>query len=83
MTEGSLTSVLLVDATWKWGYPTTSPPKRECIEKARRIWEEEGLPPLRPELLWYGISLDYWPEEIQEEAQLVLKGAHYKTGETS
>ena len=51
------------------------------MEKARKIWEEEGLPPLTPKMPWYGSSLGYWPEEIAEEAELALKGEHYKTGE--
>ena len=34
------------------------------MEKAKLIWEELGLPPLRPEMPWYGYSLGQWPEEF-------------------
>ncbi|MFH1003628.1 MAG: UbiD family decarboxylase [Chloroflexota bacterium] len=80
-TEHPPTTALLIDATRKWGYPPTSLPKKEFMEKARKIWEEEGLPPLTPKVPWFGMSLGYWPEEIEEEAKLALKGEHYQTGE--
>ncbi|MFH1002717.1 MAG: UbiD family decarboxylase, partial [Chloroflexota bacterium] len=81
MVERPLTSALLIDATRKWGYPPTSLPKKEFMERARQIWEELGLPPLQPKMPWYGMSLGFWPEEIEEEAKLALKGEHYQTGE--
>ncbi len=74
-------SALLIDATRKWDYPPVSLPKPEFMEKAREIWEAEGLPPLVPKVPWYGYSLGYWTEEDEEEAELALKGEHYKTGE--
>ncbi|MBI2954049.1 MAG: UbiD family decarboxylase [Chloroflexi bacterium] len=75
------TTSLLIDATRKWGYPPTSLPKREFMERARKIWEEEGLPALTPKMPWFGTSLGYWPAEIEEEAELALRGEHYVTGE--
>jgi 4-hydroxy-3-polyprenylbenzoate decarboxylase len=81
MHETPQTSTLLIDATRKWGYPPTSLPAREFMEKAKKIWEEEGLPSLTAKMPWYGSSLGYWPEEIAEEAKLALAGDHYKTGE--
>ena len=51
------------------------------MERAKKIWEEEGLPPLTPKIPWCGESFGYWTEEYQEEAELALKGEHYKTGE--
>ncbi|MBI2954537.1 MAG: UbiD family decarboxylase [Chloroflexi bacterium] len=75
------TSALLIDATRKWGYPPTSLPRREFMERAREIWEEEGLPALKPKMPWFGSSLGYWPAEIAEEAELALRGEHYVTGE--
>lgn len=74
-------SAILIDATRKWDYPPVALPKREFMERARRIWEEEGLPPLNPKVPWYGYSLGHWPEEFEEEAQRALKGEHYRTGE--
>jgi len=74
-------SALLIDATRKWGYPPQSLPRKEFMEKAKKIWEEEGLPPLRPKMPCYGYPLGYWSEELEEEAELALKGEHYKTGD--
>ncbi len=75
------TSSLLIDATRKWDYPPVSLPKRELMERARQIWEEEGLPKLSPKVPWYGYSLGHWSKENEEEAELALKGEHYQTGE--
>ena len=71
----------MIDATRKWAYPPTSLPSKKFMEKAREIWEEEGLPPLTPKIPWYGTSLGYWTAEGEEEAELALEGEHYKTGE--
>ena len=51
------------------------------MERARQIWEEEGLPKLNPKQPWYGYPLGYWTEENEEEAELALKGEHHQTGE--
>ena len=75
------TTSILIDATRKWAYPPSSLPKREFMERAKKIWEEEGLPPLTPKIPWCGESFGYWTEEYKEEAELALKGEHYKTGE--
>ncbi len=74
-------SALLIDATRKWDYPPVSLPKKQFMERARQIWEEEGLPKLSAKEPWYGYSLGYWTEENEEEAELALKGEHYQTGE--
>ncbi len=74
-------SSILIDATRKWDYPPVSLPGREFMERARKIWEEEGLPTLTPKIPWYGYSLGYWTEEDEEEAELAVRGDHYETGE--
>src|SRR2546422_5609432 len=48
-------------------FPPVSLPKREYMEKAKKIWEELGLPPLFPKPPWYGYSLGDWDEELEEE----------------
>ncbi|MFC2060729.1 UbiD family decarboxylase, partial [Chloroflexota bacterium] len=75
------TSSMLIDATRKWAYPPVALPRKEFMERARKIWEEEGLPKLSPKSLWYGYSLGDWSEENAEEAELALRGDHYQTGE--
>lgn len=74
-------SAILIDATRKWAYPPVALPKKEYMEKAREIWEREGLPPLKPRKPWHGYNLGYWPEEYEEAAQATLKGDIYKLGE--
>ncbi|MBI4334506.1 MAG: UbiD family decarboxylase [Chloroflexi bacterium] len=74
-------SAMLIDATLKWPYPPISLPKKEFMDSARRMWEEEGLPDLKPRVPWYGYSLGHWTAENDEEARLALQGRHYETGE--
>lgn len=74
-------SSLLIDATMKWPYPPVSLPKKEFMERAKGIWEEEGLPKLSPKVPWYGYSLGYWGAENEEEAELAVAGEYSQTGE--
>ena len=74
-------SAMLIDATTKWDYPPLSLPKKPFMERAKQIWEEEGLPKLAVVKPWYGYSLGYWTEEHEEESELAIKGEHYITGE--
>ena len=39
------------------------------MEQAKAIWEELGLPALKPEMPWYGYSLGQWPEEFQSRGR--------------
>ena len=41
---------VLIDATLKEDFPPISLPKREYMERAKVIWEELGLPKLKPEV---------------------------------
>jgi 4-hydroxy-3-polyprenylbenzoate decarboxylase len=77
---GEMTA-LLIDATRPWPYPPVSLPRREFMERAKAIWEELGLPALKPRMPWYGYSLGAWTKEDEEEAELALKGEHFLTGE--
>ena len=74
-------SALLINATMKWPYPPVSLPKKEYMDKARQIWEEEGLPRLSPKVPWFGYSLGFWEKEHEEEVNLALKGEYYQKGE--
>ena len=40
--------------------PPLALPKREFMEHARTIWEELGLPKLKPQSPWHGYSLGDW-----------------------
>lgn len=74
-------SSVLINATLKCALPPVSLPQREYMERAREIWEELRLPPLKPKMPWYGYSLGNWPKELAEEAELAIRGQHYLTGE--
>ena len=51
---------MLIDATLKEIAPPLALPKREFMERARRIWDELDLPPLTPQPPWHGYSLGDW-----------------------
>jgi 4-hydroxy-3-polyprenylbenzoate decarboxylase len=53
-------STLLIDATLKEAAPPLALPKREFMERAQTIWEELGLPALKPQSPWHGYSLGDW-----------------------
>lgn len=74
-------SSLLINATRKWPYPPTALPAKEYMEKARKIWEEEGLARLTPKVPWYGYELGRWTERNKQEAEMALNGEHYRIGE--
>jgi 4-hydroxy-3-polyprenylbenzoate decarboxylase len=72
---------VLIDATMKEDFPPLSLPKREYMERARAIWEELGLPKLKPQAPWFGVSLGEWSDELEQAAQLAVAGDYFKTGE--
>ena len=71
---------VLIDATLKENFPPISLPKREYMERARVIWEELGLPQLKPESPWFGYSLGEWPEELEQAAARAVRGDYFETG---
>src|ERR1700741_268359 len=71
---------VLIDATLKENFPPISLPKREYMERARAIWEELGLPPLKPESPWFGYSLGEWSDELGQAAELAVRGDYFETG---
>jgi 4-hydroxy-3-polyprenylbenzoate decarboxylase len=75
-------SAVLVNAMLKEKFPPISLPKREYMENAKKIWEELGLPALRPQTPWYGYSLGEWSDEFDEAAQNAVEGNYFKYGET-
>jgi 4-hydroxy-3-polyprenylbenzoate decarboxylase len=79
--EAAEESALLIDATLKEPFPPISLPKREYMERARKIWEELGFPALRPQAPWFGYSLGQWDEELEKEALLAADSDYWLTGE--
>lgn len=74
-------SALLVNAVLSQDYPPISLPKREFMERARDIWENElKLQKLKPEAPWFGYSLGAWTDELELEAQRAVRGDYWETG---
>ncbi len=73
-------SAILIDATLKETFPPISLPKREYMEHARAIWEELGLPRLRPEMPWYGYDLGEWNDHLERQARLAVASDYWETG---
>jgi len=79
--NGGQDASVLIDATLKEDFPPISLPKREFMENAKKIWEELGLPTLKPQAPWFGYSLGEWSEEFDRAAELAVKSEYFKTGE--
>jgi UbiD family decarboxylase len=73
-------STMLIDATQKEPDPPVSLPKREFMEHARTIWEELGLPKLKPQSPWYGYSLGDWDAVWDTYAERAVRGKWEETG---
>jgi 4-hydroxy-3-polyprenylbenzoate decarboxylase len=78
--NGGQDASVLVDATLKENFPPISLPKREYMERAKVIWEELGLPKLKPESPWHGYSLGEWSPELDEAAKRATRGDYFETG---
>jgi 4-hydroxy-3-polyprenylbenzoate decarboxylase len=78
--DAELDSALLINAMLKTPFPPVSLPKREYMERARVLWEELGLPPLRPEAPWYGYSLGDWHPRFDEQARRAAAGDYWTIG---
>ena len=49
-------------------------PKKPYMERSKKIWEELGLPPLRPQSPWFGYSLGEWGQEFDAMAARATAG---------
>ncbi len=72
---------VLYDATLKEDFPPISLPKRNFMENAAKIWEEIGLPKLKPEKPWFGYSLGEWGEDFEEAAKMATDSEYWAYGE--
>jgi 4-hydroxy-3-polyprenylbenzoate decarboxylase len=75
-------SAVLINAMLKEKFPPISLPKREYMENAKLIWEELGLPALKPQTPWFGYSLGEWSDEFDEAAQNAVEGNYFAYGES-
>ncbi len=79
--NGGEDASVLFDATLKENFPPISLPKKEYMENAKKIWDELGLPALKPQAPWYGYSLGEWEEEFDVMAKRAVESDYFKTGE--
>ena len=80
---GEEDSTLLIDATMKGDLPPLALPAREYMERAKRIWDELGLPALRPQPPWHGYSLGDWLPEWEAAARRAVEGRYLDNGRIS
>jgi UbiD family decarboxylase len=73
-THGEEDSTLLIDATMKGPMPPVALPTKEYMEDAKVVWEELGLPALRPESPWHGYTLGDWIDEWEQAAKRAVAG---------
>jgi 4-hydroxy-3-polyprenylbenzoate decarboxylase len=76
-------STLLVDATMKGDMPPLALPTKEYMERAKSIWDELGLPKLRPQSPWFGYSLGDWLPEWDTAAKRAVEGRWLDNGKIS
>jgi UbiD family decarboxylase len=73
-------STMLIDATLKDIAPPLALPKREYMERAKKIWDELGLPALTPQPPWHGYSLGDWDAAWDVYASRAVTGKWEETG---
>jgi len=57
--------------------------EKEYMERAKAIWEELGLPRLRPQPPWFGYSLGDWLPQWDEAAKRAVDGRYLENGRIS
>jgi 4-hydroxy-3-polyprenylbenzoate decarboxylase len=73
-------STLLIDATAKEDLPPLALPKREYMDRAKALWEELGLPKLKPQSPWFGVPTAEWLPQWDEAAKRAAHGEYLENG---
>jgi UbiD family decarboxylase len=76
-------ATLLMDATMKEELPPLALPRQEYMERARKLWEELGLPKLRPQSPWFGQPQGDWLPQWEEAAKRAVAGRYLDNGRIS
>jgi 3-octaprenyl-4-hydroxybenzoate carboxy-lyase len=79
--DGGESAAVLINAMLKGTYSPVALPKRQFMENAKAIWERLGLPPLTPQSPWHGYDLGYWPQELERQAAMAVRGDYFALGE--
>lgn len=73
---------VVVNATRKWAYPPVALPRKDYMERALQIWEDhKDLPKPEMQAPWYGYTLGFWDDKLQNYADLMVQGEYLKVGE--
>ena len=80
---GEKDSTLLIDATMKSDMPPLALPTEPYMVRARAIWDELGLPALRPQPPWFGYSLGDWLPQWDAAALRAVQGDWQENGRIS
>jgi 4-hydroxy-3-polyprenylbenzoate decarboxylase len=78
--RGKNDSGMLIDATRKHAFPPLALPREEYMTRAKAIWEELGLPPLKLRPPWYGYSMGDWTEAWEAFARAAVDGRWMDNG---
>ena len=78
--DGEEDSTLLMDATMKSAMPPLALPTREYMERSKKIWDELGLPKLRPQAPWFGYTLGDWLPQWDQAAKRAATGQYLENG---
>ena len=73
-------SSLLIDATLKAPFPPLALPTREYMDRAKKIWDELGLPALSPQPPWHGYTLGDWSDTWETYAKRAVTGDWEQSG---
>ncbi len=76
-------ATLLMDATMKEELPPLALPRQEYMDRARKVWEELGLPKLRPQSPWFGRAQGDWLPQWEEAAKRAVAGGYLENGRIS
>ena len=76
-------ATLLMDATMKEELPPLALPKREYMERAKKVWEELRLAKLRPQAPWFSAPLGDWLPQWDEAAKRAAGGRYLENGRVS
>jgi len=79
-TDGEEDSTLLMDATMKGDMPPLALPTKDYMVRSKTIWEELGLPALRPQSPWFGYSLGDWLPQWDAAALRAATGRYLENG---
>jgi 3-polyprenyl-4-hydroxybenzoate decarboxylase len=77
---GESESTMLIDATQKYPMAPLALPGREYMEHAKTLWQELGLPALRPKSPWHGYTLGDWTDVWETFAQRAARGEWEQNG---